>query len=70
MTEDYFRNAVTQRAMVIDFGESQVLEREVPQTVERCVDVDGSGADLFEKAAQPILIHNAKCNWWSPLGGQ
>ena len=49
----------------------------MPQTVERGVDVDGSGADLFEKPAQLILIHTAKCNGvasgrWSvaSFGGQ
>jgi hypothetical protein len=43
--------------MMIDLGEAQVFEREVAHALNRRIDVYHSGADLFEQAAQMILIH-------------
>jgi hypothetical protein len=39
---------VAQRAVMIDFGESQVLKRHVPQAVERRIDFHSSRAHLFQ----------------------
>ena len=46
--EDDFRNAVTQRAVVIDIGEAEVLERQVAHAVQGRIDVGGAAADVFE----------------------
>ncbi len=43
--------------MMIDLGEAQVFERQVSHAFHGRVDVHGSGADLFEQAAEMILIH-------------
>ena len=59
LAEDDFRNSVPQRAMMIDLGEAQVFERQVAQAFDGRVDVHRSGADLFEQAAQMILIHTS-----------
>ncbi len=59
LAEDDLRDSVPQRAVVIDLGEAQVLEGHVAQTLDGRIDVDGSGADLFEQAAQMILIHTS-----------
>jgi len=44
---------------MIDLGETQVFEGEMPHAFDGGVDVHGSGADLFEQAAQMILIHTS-----------
>jgi hypothetical protein len=46
-----------QRPMMVDLGESQVLEWQVAQAVERGVDIDGSRAHFFKQRAQLGLIH-------------
>ena len=46
-----------QRTMMVDLGESQVLERQVAETVERGVDLHGSSAHFFKQRAQLALIH-------------
>jgi hypothetical protein len=47
-TEDHLGHALTQRAMVVDMGETQVFEGQVPQTGQRRVHVRGSIAELLE----------------------
>ena len=59
LAEDHFRDSVPQRAMMIDLGEAQVFERQVAHAFDGRVDIHGSGADLFEQAAQMILIHTS-----------
>jgi hypothetical protein len=43
--------------MMIDLGEAQVFEGQVAQALDSRLDADCSGANLFEQAAQMILIH-------------
>jgi hypothetical protein len=43
--------------MMIHLGESQILKRQVTHPVHRGVDVDCSGAHLFQQLAEMILIH-------------
>jgi len=48
---------VAQRAVVIDLGETEILERQMAHAVERGVHVDGAGADVLEKRAQVVTVH-------------
>ena len=56
-TEDHLGHAMTQRAVVIDFCEAQIFERQVTQAIERGVDVHGTGAHFLKQRAQLVLIH-------------
>ena len=56
-SEDHFRHAVAQAAVVIDFGEAEVFKRQVTHALHRGVDFERAVADLIEQRAQVILIH-------------
>ena len=43
--------------MVIDLGESQILERHVPETIQCVGRIAGAGGYFFEKVFQFLLIH-------------
>ena len=58
LAEDHFREAVPQRAMMIQLGAAQILEWQVTHPIDRGIDLDGARAHLFEQAAQLILIHS------------
>jgi hypothetical protein len=40
LAENHFRHAVAQRAVVVHFGESEILERHVAQPIHRPVHLD------------------------------
>ena len=45
------------RAVMVDLGEAQVLERHVAHAIDRRVDVHGSVAHLLQQRPELILIH-------------
>src|SRR6185312_3510125 len=57
--ENDFGHPVTQRAVVIDLGESEILERHMPHAFHRVVNAGGSGADVFEERTKLFLTHVA-----------
>jgi hypothetical protein len=58
--ENHFRHPVTERAMMVDFGETQVLKGKVAQPGHCAVDIYLSPADLFDKQPELILVHEAR----------
>ena len=46
--------------MVIHLGEAEVLERHVPQPLDRRVDFDRAGAHLVQKRAKLVVIHTLR----------
>jgi hypothetical protein len=51
LSEDDFGHAIAQSAVVIDFGESEILERQVAEAGDRVVGRQFAFADLLEKLA-------------------
>ena len=58
--EDHFGHAMTQRAMVIDLGESEVFKRQMAHAVERRLDIGRSAPDFFQQRPQNIFSHPVK----------
>jgi hypothetical protein len=56
-TENHFGHAVTQGAMVVYFGESQILEGQVAHAFERGIDIGGASANFFKQRAELIFHH-------------
>ena len=56
-SEDDFRHASTQRAVMIDLGEAKIFKRHVTQTCDRVVGRDFSLADILEKFADGCSVH-------------
>ena len=52
-----FGNAMAHGAMVVDVGESQIFERQVPHAMKRRIDIRGPAADFFEENAEFIFRH-------------
>jgi hypothetical protein len=49
---------VAKRAVVVDFGEAEVFERQVTDAFEGIVDVSGTGSDIFEEGAELVFTHD------------
>ena len=58
--EDDFGDAVAEGAVVIDFGEAEVLEGQVAHAREGAIDFEFARADLLEHGAQLVLIHETR----------
>ena len=58
--KNHLRHSMAQGAVMIDFGEAQILEGHVPKPAHRMLDIHLSTAHLFEKEPQLILIHEAR----------
>jgi hypothetical protein len=58
--EDHFRVALPQRAMVVNFGEAEVFEGHVAQTVEGLSGGQATSAELFQKAANVTFVHEGE----------
>ena len=57
--EDHFRHSVTQGAMVIHFGESEIFKREMPQAIDCVIRRKFSRAHLLEKFADGIGVQGS-----------
>ena len=57
-SEDHFRHAVAQSAVVIHLGEAQIFERQVPHAFERRVHVGRAAFDVFEQRTKLIFRHS------------
>ena len=57
LAEDHLRDAVTQRPMMIELRVAEVFERQMPDPIQRSVDIHRSTTYFFEQTAQLILIH-------------
>ncbi len=55
--EDYFGHAVTQGAVMVYLGETDVFEGEMAKFGECCIGIDGTGADFVQEFAELIFIH-------------
>jgi len=53
-------SAMAQRAMMIDFGKSEVFEGHMAHAYHRRVDVHGAIAHLLEQRTELLLIHEAR----------
>ncbi len=58
--ENYLRDAVAQRAMVIDLGKAEILERHMSHAHHCRIDVHRAVANLLEQRTQLLLIHELR----------
>ena len=56
-TENHLGDTVTEGAVMIDLGESQILKRHMPQLMHGGVDINCPILDFLEQRAQAFLIH-------------
>ena len=54
-SEDHFRHAVAQRAMVIHLGEPEIFERQVPHALQRGIDIGRAARRLRAAHAADLL---------------
>ena len=69
----HFRHSGTQRAMMIELGESQVFEWHVPQALHRFIGRKLALAHLFEKFADGVSVqrkHSAISSQQSANGSE
>ena len=52
-----FGNAMPQRAVMVDIGESQVFERQVPHPMQRRIYIRRTTAHLFEQSPELVFQH-------------
>jgi hypothetical protein len=45
--------------VVIDLGEPEILVREAPELVDRAVDVEAPGPEVFEESPDRFPIHRS-----------
>jgi len=57
--KDDFGHAGAERAVMIDLGKADVLERQIAQTVERVVDGGAALANFFEQRLNASAIHQS-----------
>src|ERR1700677_593479 len=62
LAEDHLRYAAAERAMLVDFGEAEILEGQVAQALERRGSAHAAGRDLLQEPAQTLLAHR-KHSW-------
>jgi hypothetical protein len=55
--EDDFRHAVAQGAVMIDLGETEILEGHVTQADESRLNVNRAGANIVEKYSELVFCH-------------
>ena len=55
-----FGDAVAQGAVVVDLGEAQVFERQVPHAVKRRIDIRRPAAHVFEQGPQSVFCRSAR----------
>jgi hypothetical protein len=59
LREHHFGHPVTKSAMMVHFGEPQVLERQVPDPIESSIHVDRPGTYLLKQVPELVSIHDA-----------
>jgi hypothetical protein len=59
-SENNLRHAGTQSAMMVDLGEANILEGQMPQASHRLVRRQFAFADLVEKFADGFSVHKAR----------
>jgi hypothetical protein len=57
--EDRLGSPAAQRTVVIDLGEPEILVREAPELVDRAVDVEAPGPEVFEESPDRFPIHRS-----------
>jgi hypothetical protein len=58
--EDDFGHAMTERPVVVHFGEAEVFKGHMPHARHGGIDVHGALAHLFEESAKLVLVHEAR----------
>lgn len=59
LSENHFRHAPAQAAMMVYLGEAQVFERHVPQAFDGIVGSDLTPAHLLEEFADGFRVHDS-----------
>jgi len=58
-TEDCLGSAASQRPVMVDLGEPEILVRQAPELVDGTFDVDAPGSKILEESPDRFPIHRS-----------